>query len=35
MMIAHDLKVMLESWAAAWSSHDAERVLALFTEDCV
>jgi steroid delta-isomerase-like uncharacterized protein len=29
------LEVVLENWAAAWSSHDAEKVLALFTDDCV
>jgi steroid delta-isomerase-like uncharacterized protein len=34
-MIASDLKVLLESWTAAWSSHDVERVLALFIDDCV
>src|SRR5262249_48914605 len=26
---------ILEDWAAAWSSHDAEKVLALFTDDCI
>jgi steroid delta-isomerase-like uncharacterized protein len=26
---------LLERWATAWSSHDPERVLALFTDDCV
>ncbi len=25
----------LEEWAAGWSAHDAERVAALFTEDCI
>ena len=30
-----DLQRLLDDWAAAWSSHDPERVLALFTEDCV
>jgi steroid delta-isomerase-like uncharacterized protein len=34
-MIATDLKVVLERWTAAWSSHDVEEVLALFAEDCV
>ena len=33
-MIATDLNV-LDSWAAAWSSHDVEQVLILFTDDCV
>jgi steroid delta-isomerase-like uncharacterized protein len=27
-------KRVLEEWAAAWSSHDTERLLALFTDDC-
>jgi steroid delta-isomerase-like uncharacterized protein len=26
---------LIDEWAAAWSSHDMERVLALFTDDCV
>jgi steroid delta-isomerase-like uncharacterized protein len=25
----------LEEWAAGWSAHDAERVAALFTDDCL
>lgn len=34
-MATTHLEVVLENWAAAWSSHDAEKVLALFTDDCV
>ena len=34
-MTTTDVHVVLEDWAAAWSSHDPERVLALFTDDCV
>jgi steroid delta-isomerase-like uncharacterized protein len=34
-MVTSDLERMLDDWAAAWSSHDPERVLALFTNDCV
>jgi uncharacterized protein (TIGR02246 family) len=26
---------MLEAWATAWSSHDTEKVLSLFADDCV
>jgi steroid delta-isomerase-like uncharacterized protein len=26
---------LLHEWAAAWSSHDLDRVAALFTDDCV
>ena len=26
---------VLDQWATAWSSHDIDRVLGLFTEDCV
>jgi steroid delta-isomerase-like uncharacterized protein len=26
---------ILDQWAAAWSSHDAERVLRLFVDDCI
>jgi steroid delta-isomerase-like uncharacterized protein len=29
------LDAVLEEWAAAWSSHDTEGLLALFTDDCV
>lgn len=25
---------LLDEWAAAWSSHDMDRVTALFTDDC-
>jgi steroid delta-isomerase-like uncharacterized protein len=34
-MATSDLEQMLDDWATAWSSHDPERVLALFTDDCV
>lgn len=34
-MITADLKAVLARWAPAWSSHDVEQVLALFTDDCV
>jgi steroid delta-isomerase-like uncharacterized protein len=34
-MVIAALEGVLEGWAAAWSSHDAEKVLALFTDDCV
>ena len=26
---------VIENWAAAWSSSDADKVVALFTDDCV
>ena len=26
---------VLDDWAAAWSSHDTEKVLSLFTDDCM
>jgi len=26
---------VLDDWAAAWSLHDTEKVLSLFTDDCV
>lgn len=34
-MAESGLERVLESWAAAWSSHDTRRVLALFTDDCI
>jgi steroid delta-isomerase-like uncharacterized protein len=29
------MQVIVDQWAAAWSSHDVENVLRLFTDDCV
>lgn len=29
------LEGVLDEWAAAWKSHDIERLLRLFTDDCV
>lgn len=26
---------VVESWAAAWSNHDIEKLVFLFTEDCI
>ena len=26
---------VLDEWAAAWSAHDTERILALYPDDCV
>jgi steroid delta-isomerase-like uncharacterized protein len=34
-MATADLAMVLEDWAGAWSSQDADKVLALFTDDCV
>ena len=34
-MATSEVERVLENWAAAWSSHNTERVLALFTDDCV
>jgi uncharacterized protein (TIGR02246 family) len=34
-MATADMKHVLDEWARAWSSHDTERVLTLFTEDCI
>jgi steroid delta-isomerase-like uncharacterized protein len=30
-----DLGKLILGWADAWSSHDKERLLALYTDDCV
>jgi steroid delta-isomerase-like uncharacterized protein len=35
IMATSESKPIVEDWAKAWSSHDTERVLALFTDDCV
>ncbi len=34
-MAASDVARVLDEWAAAWLAHDTERILALFTDDCV
>lgn len=34
-MATFDTEQVLEAWAMAWSSHDTEKVLSLFTDDCV
>ena len=34
-MATFESEQILDNWATAWSSHDTERVLALFTDDCV
>jgi steroid delta-isomerase-like uncharacterized protein len=34
-MFTADLEAVLDTWAAAWSSHDAEKLLPLFTDDCM
>ncbi len=34
-MATFDLARPIDDWAAAWSSSDADKVVALFTDDCV
>lgn len=34
-MSQSDLERMLDEWAEAWTSHDIERLVNLFTEDCL
>ena len=34
-MTTTDLAMVIDNWAAAWSAHDADRFIALFTDDCV
>ena len=34
-MATSESEQILNDWATAWSSHDTEMVLALFTENCV
>ena len=34
-MATSDTERVLEAWAMAWSSHDTEKVLSLFTDNCV
>lgn len=34
-MATSDLEKLAENWASAWSSHKTEKLLALFTDDCM
>ena len=34
-MATSGMERLLGDWAGAWSSHDAEQILSLFTDDCV
>ena len=34
-MASADTHGILDKWASAWSSHDVEVILRLFTDDCV
>src|SRR2546421_12899123 len=34
-MATFDLATPIDEWAVAWSSADADKVVALFTDDCV
>jgi len=34
-MATSGVERVLNDWATAWSSHDTEKVLSLFTDDCV
>jgi steroid delta-isomerase-like uncharacterized protein len=35
IMATSEAERILDDWATAWSSHDTEKMLALFTDDCV
>jgi len=34
-MATSGVERVLDDWATAWSSHDTEKVLSLFSDDCV
>ncbi len=34
-MATSGVERLLDDWAAAWSSHDTEKFLSLFTDDCI
>jgi steroid delta-isomerase-like uncharacterized protein len=34
-MATSGVERVLDDWAIAWSSHDTEKLLSLFTDDCV
>ena len=34
-MASQELQDLLDAWAAAWSTHDVERLVSLFAEECL
>ena len=34
-MATSEVEGVLDEWAAAWSAHNTEKILALYTDDCV
>ena len=34
-MASAEMNRVFDNWAAAWASHDAEKVVGLFTDDCM
>jgi len=34
-MVTSDVARVLDDWAAAWLAHDTEKILSLYTDDCV
>jgi len=34
-MATSEVEGVLDEWAAAWSAHHTEKILALYTDDCV
>ena len=33
--MANDIEKMIKGWAAAWNSHDADKTISFYTDDCV
>jgi len=34
-MATSEVEGVLDEWATAWSAHHTEKILALYTDDCV
>jgi steroid delta-isomerase-like uncharacterized protein len=33
--MTNDIEKMLKEWAAAWNSHDLDKIISFYTDDCV
>ena len=31
----NDIEKMIKDWAAAWNSHDLDKTISFYTDDCV
>jgi len=33
--MTNDIEKMIKDWAAAWNSHDLDKIISFYTDDCV